>query len=95
MSVRGTTHARHTKRVIIRKGQDEGGRILCAWDDCDRDGTTLHYHRICEHKDFVPCDSLKAQHAQYVFCSERHRQFWLHSHRKHGQLPSGWRSSIL
>lgn len=61
-----------------------GGRLLCCWDTCDAPGTTLHEVRVAE-----PTGT-----AHYVFCRERHRQFWINSHRRNGALPPGFRLSI-
>ena len=90
MSVRGTTYARHMRRVIIREGAQEGERIWCAWDDCDKHGYDAHRVRINEAKPGFP-----AKYINYVFCSNRHMEFWKNSHRQFGRLPAGSRSSIL
>lgn len=91
MSVRGTTHARITRKVIIREGEQQGGKILCGWDDCEKDGVMLHHIAVNQAKPGFP-PSL----ARYVFCSDRHKQYWAHSHRLgYGNLPAGSRSTIL
>ena len=75
MSVRGTTHARHEKRVI---NLDRGGTfVCCAWDECDNDGFEIDKVRTHEHAHSIACDSNLARHCNYVFCSERHKQYWL------------------
>ncbi len=61
-----------------------GAHIPCCWDDCFKDGVQLHTCRVKE-----PTGT-----AHYVFCSERHRQYWINSHRRNGQLPPGFRLSV-
>lgn len=91
MTVRGTAHALLTRKVIIREGEQQGGKILCGWDTCDHDGTMLHHVAVNQAKPGFP-----RQLARYVFCSERHKQYWLNAHRLgHGNLPAGYRSTIL
>lgn len=92
MSARGTTHARVHRKVIIREGADEGGKIFCAWADCDADGYTLYQLRSNDAKPGMP-----PQIIRFVFCSERHRQYFLHTQRRglHGHLPAGWKGTIL
>lgn len=79
MSLRGTTTARHAKKIIINEaGGDRGERILCAWDDCDRDAVALHVVRVDHGSPGHP------YRTTYAFCTERHRQFWLNGHRNYG-----------
>ena len=106
MSVRGTSHAMAHKKVI---NHDRGGTfVCCAWDECDRDGYELYKVRQHTHAATIPCDSSVASHVSYVFCSERHRAYWLHSSgerakelearyngRIAGMLPPGMRNTIL
>jgi hypothetical protein len=61
-----------------------GVHIPCCWDDCTRDGVELHKCVVRE----------PTGRAHYVFCSERHRQFWINSHRDNGRLPAGFRLSV-
>jgi len=92
MSVRGTTHARLSRKVIIREGEAEGDKIYCGWDICDKDGTMLHHVAINMAKPGFP------RHlARYVFCTERHKQYFLNSHRpgQYGVLPGGFKGTIL
>lgn len=99
-------HARLQRKII---NHDRGGtKVVCAWDECDRDALTLHEVRNHEHAHSIPCDSSLAKHVIYAFCSERHKQYWLacsgpmardtenrNSGRIAGMLPPGYRSSIL
>lgn len=91
MSVRGTAHALLTRKVIILEGEQQGGKILCAWDTCDRDGTMLHHVAVNQAKPGFPRNL-----ARYVFCTDRHKQYWQSSQRLgYGNLPAGSRSTIL
>lgn len=84
MSVRGTSHARHHKKVVILEGAAAGTKIFCGWDDCDLDGFALFQVVINAAKPGFP-----RKLERYVFCTERHKQYWLNSHIAYGQLPSG------
>lgn len=94
MSVRGTTKARHEKKVIIREGQNDGDRIFCGWDDCDNDGIWSNRVRVNYGRD-DPMNGGGRYDTWYVFCSERHRQYFINSHRDHKNLPDGYRGSML
>ena len=89
MAVRGTTHAIHDKKVI---NLDHAGnrKVMCAWDICTNDGYESNKVRVRTSAPGYPLTYM-----QYVFCSERHRQFWINSIHDYGNLPSGYRSSIL
>lgn len=94
MPVRGTTawlHARHAKRIVINEGDHEatGGFIFCAWEDCDRDAVSLYQLVVNHGRESTPYVT------RYAFCSERHRDYFAHSHRDHGNLPPGARSTAL
>ncbi len=104
MAVRGTTYARHQKKVV---NLDRGGFVCCAWDECDSDGFEVFKIRSHEHAHSVPCDSDIAKHINYVFCSERHKQYWLNATgdmakesaarnqgRQYGMLPEGMRNTL-
>lgn len=69
--------------------------LLCGWDDCERQGVTLHQARHHAHARGYRCDHPDAKHVTYVFCSERHRQLFLNGHRAYGRLPLGERGGIL
>lgn len=70
------------KKVL---SMDSGQWILCAWDECDRQGYELYKVRVREGQTII----------QYVFCSERHKQYWIESSRSlSGRLPSGARSML-
>jgi hypothetical protein len=93
------------KKVI---NHDRGGTyVMCAWDECDRDGYELYKVRTHEHAASVPCDSPLGRHTNYVFCTERHKQYWVASTgqnahelaarnngRQYGMLPPGQRLTV-
>lgn len=91
MPVRGTTlqmHAIIQKKVI---NHDRGGtHIMCGWDTCERDG--YENNKVVVHEG---APGYEAKDITYIFCSERHRQYWLHSTVSCNNLPPGYRSSIL
>ena len=98
-------HARLSKKII---NYDQAGRkVLCAWDECDKDAYSLYEVRTHEHARSISCDSSLASHVTYPFCSERHKQYWLactgemardtearNNGRIAGMLPPGYRTSI-
>jgi hypothetical protein len=91
MPVRDTTAWKHAiiqKKVI---NFDRGGTyVMCGWDTCERDG----YESFkCTVNDSAPGQEPK--YITYVFCSERHRQYWINSIRDMNNLPAGYKRSIL
>jgi hypothetical protein len=91
MPVRDSTAWRHAildKKVI---NHDRGGTyVLCAWDTCERPG--YETYKCVEH-DNAP--GYEPKTLTYVFCSERHRQYFIHSLVMAGQLPPGYKRSIV
>jgi hypothetical protein len=81
-------HAIIEKRVI---NLDHAGdrHVACAWDDCERDGFDLHMVRVNYGKADTP------HIVKHVFCSERHKQYWINSVRGYGKLPPGFRRSVI
>ena len=81
-------HARIEKKVI---NLDHAGdrHVMCAWDDCERDGVELHQTRVNYGTAAQP------HIVKHVFCSERHRQFWINSVAAYGKLPPGYRRSFM
>lgn len=85
----------HRKRVL---SHDTGRWILCAWDDCERQGYENHKVQINEAKPGFPPKIIK-----FVFCSDGHRQYFIDENPAvrgrgdtaglHGRLRSGNRSS--
>jgi hypothetical protein len=89
MTVRGTTAWRHAilqKKVI---NHDRGGTyVMCAWDTCERDGYEMY--KAIEHQ-----SSASGGDVTFVFCSERHKQYFLHSTVRANDLPPGYKKSIV
>lgn len=91
MPVRGTSqwaHAIHQKKVI---NHDRGGTyVMCAWDTCERAG--YQNNRVVTHEGAQG----NVKDITYVFCSDRHKQYWLHSATGDiNNLPAGFKNSIL
>lgn len=91
MPVRGTTawtHAILEKKVI---NLDRGGtHVMCAWDTCENDG--LESNKCVEN---IGAPGHERQTLTYVFCSERHRQYFIHSTVRANDLPAGYKRSII
>lgn len=69
--------------------------LLCAWDDCGKQGVTLHLAVHHAHAVGYRCDNPESKHVKYVFCSERHKQMFLNGHLSYGRLPLGERGRIV
>ena len=70
----------------VRKIGDENRPwLLCCWQECEKDGVEMHKARVKEGT---------AGYCFYVFCSERHKMYWVNSHRDNGNLPAGWKYSV-
>jgi hypothetical protein len=76
------------KKVI---NLDHGGsrHVACAWDTCESDGVDLHQVRVNYGKNGM--DHI----VKHVFCSDRHKQYWINSTRGYGRLPPGYRRSVI
>lgn len=81
-------HARIQKKVI-NLDHDGTRKVMCAWDFCENDGYDLHQVRIQYGTPAYP------QVVKHVFCCERHKQYWLNNIRNYGNLPPGFRRSII
>ena len=78
------------KKVI---SYSTGNAIPCCWFECGKSGYELYKSILHEHTN-VPCDHPTASHVAFIFCSERHKQLYLNSHRDMGNLPAGYRKVI-
>ena len=93
MAVRGTTAWQHgivEKKVI---NHDRGGTyVMCAWDTCEKDG--FQTHSVREHEG---ARGYEEKTITYVFCSDRHKMYWLHSIHpgQNNNLPAGYKRSIM
>jgi hypothetical protein len=72
---------------------NSGTWITCCWFECEKPGYELHKTIFHEHARDIPCD--RGEHVNFIFCSERHKMLFVNSHSNHGQLPAGYRSTIL
>jgi hypothetical protein len=68
--------------------------IMCAWFECTRSGYELYKAVFHEHDRRLACHNPLSQHVHFIFCSERHKQLYAHSHINFGQLPAGYRKSL-
>lgn len=91
MPVRDSTEWRHAileKKVI---NHDRGGTyVLCAWDTCERYG--FETYKAIER---ISAPGYPLQTLTYVFCTERHKQYFIHSLVQANQLPPGFKKSIV
>lgn len=83
---RGKVSDRHVRDV------KDGSRLLCCWLDCDRYGTETHKAR--EFLGHDPQTGLPIV-TWYVFCTERHKAYWVNSTKNHRNLPPGYRLSVI
>jgi hypothetical protein len=67
-----------------------GQWLLCCWQDCEKFGYELHKVRHHDHAKHIPCAD--GDHAIMVFCSERCKQLFVHSHLANGKLGPGYRN---
>lgn len=58
-----------------------GRNIPCCWSDCTRDGNDQY--------EVVLWEGFPERDFHYLFCSDRHRAYWIHSKHANGQLPIG------
>lgn len=65
--------------------------ILCAWADCDHHGDDL-YAITVPHGRVTP--KTVPRRLVYIFCSERHKELYRHSHHDLGNLPTGSRGLL-
>jgi len=89
----------HAKRIIngdVRAAEVEGRPLylLCCWTECEKPGYDLHKARTHDHAPRLPCDHPLSKHTWWVFCSDRHKQYWVNSHRDMGNLPAGYRNTM-
>lgn len=77
------------RRVL---SSNTGTWIKCCWFECDKPGFELHKSVFHEHARDLPCDHPLSEHVNFVFCSERHKQLYRHSHIDLWNLPPGFKS---
>ncbi len=77
-------------KPVINLDHDGTRHIMCAWDTCERDGYELHKVVTNNAAPGKPPNLLR-----YVFCTERHKMYWVNSHRSYGNLPPGYARSYI
>lgn len=56
-----------------------GEPLLCCWDECGQWGVA---------------EIFELMGLYYIFCSERHREYWKNSVMDNGNLPAGMRNPL-
>lgn len=69
----------------------DGQTLLCCWSDCERAGLLLYRVRIYEGYNPV---TLLPVYSWKVFCTERHKQFYVAAPRHLNKLPPGFRLAV-
>jgi hypothetical protein len=82
------TGNRHQK-YVINMDHDGDRHVACAWEDCEKDGLESFKAVVHNGTPGYPQD------VSHVFCSQRHKEFWVTSSIRYGRLPEGRRSSYL
>lgn len=80
----------HSRGVI---DHSDGARLLCCWDDCEKYGTILHKVRIYEG--INPSAGGAPIYSWKVFCTERHKMYYVNAPRGLNKLPPGYRLTVI
>lgn len=96
MPVRDSSEWRHgiVQKKVINHDSGDGRKIICAWDTCENDGYEMYHIRVRTHDEtYAKADPRNERFMHYVFCSERHKQYWLAAIRpgNNNNLPPGLR----
>lgn len=81
-----------SKKILSR---DSEHWLTCCWDECERPGYDSNRTLFHDHNPGMGCGHPLSKHLWYTFCTERHRQYFLNSHRSLGKLPAGYAKSII
>jgi len=81
----------NAKRVIMG---GSGIPVRCAWFECDKDGFELYKSVFHEHRRDMACNDPRSEHVNFIFCCERHKQYYLHSHIDMNNLPAGFKTVL-
>lgn len=76
----------HGRNVI---DPSDGARLLCCWDTCEVYGTELHKVRIFEGVN--PQAGNAPIYSWKVFCTERHKMYYVNSVKDLNNLPAGYK----
>jgi hypothetical protein len=91
MPVRGTTRWEHaiTEKKVIN--HDRGGTyVLCFWADCEKPG-----YESNKCVETISAPGYPKETLTYVFCSDRHKQYFKHSLIRANDLPPGYKRAII
>lgn len=77
-------------RYVIDHQDD--ARLLCCWTECEKYGYDSHKAR-----EYLGTDPHTGGpiYTWYVFCSERHKMFWVHSVKDLNNLPPGYKLAVI
>lgn len=70
----------------------DGDHLLCCWDECEKHGTTLHRVRIYEG---IHPNTGGPIYSWKIFCTERHKMYYVNAPRNLNMLPPGHRLAII
>jgi hypothetical protein len=91
--IRDTTAYKHAiiQRKVINHDSGTGRHIICSWDTCEDDGFELYKVRVN-----TAAAGFEPRYMNYVFCCERHKQYWLNNCRpnNNNNLPPGYRGHL-
>lgn len=68
--------------------------IGCCWFGCEKQGFELYKTVFHEHSRSLTCGNPMAEHVNFIFCTERHKQYFINSRQNFGKLPPGYKLSI-
>jgi hypothetical protein len=85
-----TYRGKVTDRRVIDPADDR--RLLCCWLDCEQYGVESHKAR--EYLGFDPRTGGPI-FTWYVFCCDRHKQYFAHSTVHNKNLPPGFRLAVV
>lgn len=89
-----TETAIHARKVL---SSSSGNWVPCVWCHMqgeDRPGYELYKTVFHEHASNLACHDPLSNHINFVFCCERHKQYYLNSHKSMGNLPKGYGPTI-
>lgn len=76
-------------KVVINLDHGGSRHVTCAWDTCERDGYDTNKVVVNYGKADTPHE------VKHVFCTERHKMYWINSVRNLGNLPPGYKRSFI
>lgn len=90
-----TYTGKRTERRVVdlqNAGRTDDDYLLCCWDDCYEHGVELHKTRLYLGDDPRHGGPI---YTWYVFCSERHKMYWVNAPRGLYKLPAGFKLSQI